>query len=649
MNETMAPQAVPAAPQRFVLDSAIGVTNFVSDAPFYVALTRALDSFIAQLRSVCGPSSRYSLLITPDMFSGTQAGSVHDARAFLKDGRYLIQHSEYLSPLENYLKSMILYIGTSIDNICHDGTTTAMLYACHLLKVLVNVDVDDTRMMMRRTTYSIEQKYREVFARILSEMEKYKLTLESFPEHTRKDAAEFMAYTQAMTSSGGDVELSRELSKFFREMPEVAWTKVINQRIPSTENRDERIRAVACDYEIEVAAQCMDVLERNHDNGNTYKNDDADLLIIPTALPDSSVTTQELYIYLREHESSDRPLVLMIPAAGVGDTVISELQSIAYERKLKLIIECYRVPSNVNTQVWWDIEAIPAKANMPCYSPFEQYSMQDCVIPHVSVIIGNRYIRLDKITPVDERLPEDTNTHPGDSYPEDYPYYTKFKERLDGELKFQNERHRKDTSLLNYIEPIVTFLSVRYPVIMRLGGMAHDVSAIIPVVEDAAGAAMATIKHGYYTNGIFRLAFAGYVVNKMYQNEHDDLGTLISSKIYTASERTARDIFGPNKELHSSNYAFAQEVLAKSPMLYWDIARSDGVSNLEDYISEFVKGDHDKLHDLPTPPLQPAVFITELLDRCRELVVKLSLTTSVVVPGTAWLNKEKDNGDSANR
>lgn len=642
--------------QRFVLNGSSGVTNFVSKNEFYESMNNALDSFISQLADICGPFSRYSLLLRVDTQNNNSAiGSEYDNRAFIKDGKYLIQFSEYISPIENYIKSMILYIGSRIDDICHDGTTTSMLFACHMLKSLLSMnkhlELSGNKLLSRASTFKIEKAYKEAFDKIKKALEKEIITVDYLESigYNRVEAAALLSYIQAQTSSGGDYEVAKELSKFFKYMPECSWNDAICNRIPAVENKSNRIEAVVNEYEVEVRAQCMSTyLHYNYDNENYYKNEDIDILIIPQPLPDTDFTTLSLYDWYDKRENG--PLVILVPNLRMGNSVIPTLQEKAMAKKDELIVMSYYVPSSLKTPIYWDIDAIQAKANKPKFMVQEGIEIDNCVIHHADILVSPSWIRINNLTPKEEReYPE--NTHPGLTYSDDYIHFTRFKNKLDKEISLVESFHRKDPTLINLLKQANTRIHVTYPLIMKLGGMSHEMQAMIPVLEDCSGASMAAIEYGILLNGIFRLA---KVCKELLDNvTPNTLEEVIYTVAYNAALSTTKNIFGPNND---EDFITIENNLVNfdTPTKYLDITDSDmdnvvdtyPMKELNDYFDHLVKTNYDGEGYNLTPPIQPANFMEELLDRCREILVRISMSNSLVVPGSAWIEKDKTNGNS---
>ena len=641
------PGMMPTNSHRFVINSNKNITNYIPKREFHLQALECLDKFISQLRDVCGPFSRYSLLINIDTKqTGDARGSVYDARAYIKDGRYLLEYSEYLSPIENYLKLIILYIGRCIDNVCHDGTTTSMLFSCYLLQNLIKY-ISNNPQFTSTSTIELDRTFKQAFENIKKKLKEDAINLDYLVSlgYDKKTAATLLTYTQALCSSGGDTEIARELSKFFRDMPECAWTDSIVNRIPALENKDKKISAEVSAYEFSIKAQCHTVLKKNYQNGNFYKNEDIDLLVIPQPLPDADVTTFDIYKYL--DSELDSLLVLMIPNVGVGNTVISTIMEKSNTRGIQVIIMTYGIYRNVETSEYWKVRAISAKGNVPEYMSEDGLEIGKCIIHHASVFIDNNSIKLDKITPSDDRE-HPSNSHPGLTYPDSYPYYTSFKDKLDKEIEFFSKKHVKNDEVMGVLKEVVTSTHVVHPVTMKLGGLTHEMQALIPVLEDCSGAAMSVIENGAHLNGMFRFAKATWsLFDKRYGNEYfpgitskpDGSSGLLENTIYKcvldAATETCTDIFGPYNE----NPPRITEVylsMFKGCNTYLDITKSiSSTFNIDKFFKHLVDSDFE-VEDVTVPPIQPANFIDELLDRVRETLIRLSYTNSIVIPGGAW-------------
>lgn len=634
---------------RTILNKYQGVTNIATKEDFYKVTTQVLDAFIAQLVNVCGPYARYAMLLYLHTTDGAMSasGSALDSRTFLKDGRYILQNSEYIAPIEQYLKSMILYIGTRIDSICHDGTTTSMIFACLLLKKILikqeELECSGDITFSMETTVHLEKTYKKLFDSIKSVMhDKYCVTIDKFIEHgcTKQQAATIFSYIQAQTSSGGDYEIAKAISTFFGTMPECAWDDAIQSRIPASENRDTRIVAITSEWEVELNTQFMTFNYNNYDNKQYYKQDSIDLLVMPP-LPDSSFETETLYQFLAERKE---PILLLIPAFGLGNSVLDTILEYGHTNNTEIALSVYQYPTNTKSPIMWNIDTINAKANKPKFDDITK-RIEDCIVPNVSVLIDRQSTKINNITPVDNRV-TDANIHPGIEYPDDYEWYTKYKTLVQKYLNKFTESHTKDESELQNLKRALSMLSVRHPTIIKLGGLSHEMQALIPVIEDAAGASMSSVKHGFYLNGIFKLYNSIITITPENAVEKHILDVLAEAAfetslcIYGPSLQHMPDIFIDQIKQDLSKLTTATE--------YIDITIHDNneslygpnkLQNIFSYADYLMEHDNDGSGFKETPPMQPSIFIDELFDRVRELIIKLTITNTIIVPGSAWLNK----------
>ena len=630
--------------ERILLNSYQGIKNYVSSDELRDIMIETLDTFVKHLTTVCGPFARYSMVLELDPSGHRAYGSDKDARLFTKDGRITLERVECVSPIEQYLKSIIVYIGKRIDSACHDGTTTSMILACLVLKYVLEkqkeLEKKEDHTLLRKTTLEIEQSFTRVFNAIACYMEdQFKITVEDI-EHTlqvdNKTATKILTYIQAQTSSGGDYELSKAISTFYDTMPKCTWTNAIQRRLSAYETHDYRIKAETNDYEVELESIFLTHNLLNYDNKQYYRMENIDVLVLSTPLMDNNITTMELYKFLEDRTD---PLFLFVQQQGISQSVIGDLIAISNKKNFHLGIATYKTPSQyTTTPIVWSVVSVCGKANVPPYD--EVRNIEGCIIHGATVFCNNKSTRFSNITPNDDRV-EDKTIHPGEYYPEDYPHYTELKEKISLMLKRTKESHNKNEDDIESLERALATLPVRYPTIMRIGGYSHEANAMIPVLEDAAGASMSVVEHGCYLNNIYRLYLA-VIGCRFHETEDKDIADAIQSAI----EDTILCTFGPMakhfkggirdkffNDLHELHNKFTYLDISKNDGTgYGDILRYGHYLKENDFTGEY--------YDLrSTPPMQPAIFIRELFDRIKELVVRVSLTSSLIVPGAAWMSK----------
>jgi len=641
------------AQTRICLNAHHDVTNVVKHDDLKNVIIPTLDLFIEQLTRICGPYARNALIIKADENLGTAMGSEMDMRMFLRDGRHIIRNTEFVSPIQQYLKTMVLYIGSRVDAICKDGTTTAMLLTCNLIKELCNKS-DDLQLY---TLKQIEDTFKTIFDVIVENTKKQSISIESIMDQfkcTENDAAATLAFLQAYTASGCDKEISISIAEFFRRMPKAIWGDKIDHTVSRVEKTGYKCRIQEIKYEYELNAILLTSQYRNSDMRRLVEYDSADVLILPDGILDASLSTTELvnYLLIRLHQDENKtPLVLCTPGGDYcSPRMIESINAKAKEYGVDIPIVAYNIVGK--SPLPWIPITLCGKANVPLYQ--EVTDIKDSVIKNVKVTISTNYASFNNLVPVDSRLDKDSLIHPGMLYPEDYPHHKAAVEIVNSYLFSLKSSHRVEQDEIDLLEAAHADLSVRTRLMLDLGGYYHDQLALQPVIEDSAGSAMAAVKDGVLTNGIFRLI--NMINDKDYLDHssvlHNDLLSIIDDAILS----TYFAIFGPTSDIAIDNQYLKQlEHLSgndKSKYKYLDIIKltksnydptKDYTNSLLEDLDHLVRKEYDVVIDRWNnegyPPIQTTRMIDELFARLQEIAIKVGMTDMIVVPGAAWAQK----------
>jgi len=104
------------------------VTNTVSGKQMSDIIVHTCDNIIEVLSSHCGLYAKHAMLIID------QGMDSFNPSIFTKDGIDILNAIEYISPIQNYIKSIVGYVGTRVDSVAHDGTTTSMILTAMLIR-----------------------------------------------------------------------------------------------------------------------------------------------------------------------------------------------------------------------------------------------------------------------------------------------------------------------------------------------------------------------------------------------------------------------------------------------------------------------------------------------------------------------------------
>lgn len=630
--------------QRICLNAHYDITNIVRREDMLNVIVPTLDVFISQLTRICGPFARNALIIRADESLGTAMGSEMDMRMFLRDGRHILRNTEFISPIQQYLKTIVLYVGSRIDAVCKDGTTTSMLLACHLIKSLVKHTEDFSEF----TLYEIEKAALDLVDLIMDLCSKNVISLEKIQEDfgcTENQAASAIAFLQAYTASGGNPEISKSIATFFGNMPREIWSDRVDHTISRVEKSGYVCKAVECEFEYELKGILLTTQYRNADMRRIVHLEKTDMVIMPYGILDSSLSTDALLSYLTQRIEVDKnldPLVICSPGGDhCSPKIVEFITAKAREHNVILPVVAYNV--NTKAPVPWTALSLCGKANVPMFD--ESNELADCVIKGIEIKITSTFSHINGLTPTDERLDNDSLIHPGVIYPDDYPFHFKAVDIVNSYLGPARSKHYLDKDEIEELEKAHADLAVRKRMMLSLGGCYHDQLALQPVIEDASGSAMAAIQTGIVTNGIPRL-FLSLIELYNKPESHSKLTAHLIRCFLDATQATCMQLTGPKQTSSEFNDLLLDTIYnLGDPFSYFDIVKMSQTeeklyANIYDQIQLMIDKKYDEVIEYWNkngyPPIQTAKMINELLVRLQEVAVRVGLTDMIIVPGAAW-------------
>ncbi|MDE5759007.1 MAG: hypothetical protein K2H85_10420, partial [Allobaculum sp.] len=126
--------------ERIILNPSTSSQNVVNRKELEKMTKLTMRQLTKQLLDVSGPYSRNDFILQDvnALYSGTNTDIVNGRKAakqeFTRDGIKTLKAVDYASPIQRYLKEEVLtWVGERIDTMCHDGTTTSMLFTASFL------------------------------------------------------------------------------------------------------------------------------------------------------------------------------------------------------------------------------------------------------------------------------------------------------------------------------------------------------------------------------------------------------------------------------------------------------------------------------------------------------------------------------------
>ncbi len=469
--------------EKQILNNNIGVTNIIDEKAIKKTLITTFSNIREMLSTHLGPYSQFAMLIDPL--------GVKDP-VFTKDGINILRSIEFISPMEEFARKTLAYIGSRIEGEVGDGTTSSMIITAAAMEYLVK-----NQKQLLPTTYidlmnayaefveAAKQQLRKSIYTIDTELEELKHKSESM---TRSVVISKIAYRQAMASTHGDVEISTAVAKIFETTPEMAWPYIHFKRESRETSERIKIDAELCQYKCDCR---MFMTEMYNDKlGCEYHETNCNLYIVPMLLMEAAMLYPKfMQVYEAALKDTDKASVFIMPAGT--DIVVKNAISKAYfdhPNNKVAIIEVYATNPRIN-----DITCITALSGN---DPFIDQNNVLKLADNASVDQVTTQLELDNIYD----NPTESFVHPG--MDEKNTKYRALREMV----KYMEESIAIATDKVSgkFIDDTVyslfkicNKLKLTKRVIVAIGGLSYDNSATVDVIMDAIKAVKSSLLHGY--------------------------------------------------------------------------------------------------------------------------------------------------------
>lgn len=567
---------------------------------------KTLDSIISLLGEYCGPFGGYAMILSND-----SAGVEFEPNVFTKDGIRILSSMEFMSPMERYLKDLLCYIGKRVDDYAKDGTTTSMMLAAGFLKECLVNPYADRKVQHQKYLNSLERAInilrntvKDEFTVVLDDM-----VLEDAPMEEKMKMAGKIAYMQAMSSSGGNVKLAEVLEEVFSNTPPELWDFMTFRHNFREDTELFSMVVDEFDYRLRSVCSMPNTLDKNM--GTEYMAEYPYVLVCREGLVDGSFSIHHIETWLKDIPD-DKPVVII--STVVESSFINLAKMFNEHRTGKVSLWQYSPESRFSSiTLPWELDILNAINDKVSMSGFDNHFGEQNYFEARSVKWVNGYLYIDL-----GLYDGTTCLHPYLKNINEHPNFNRVYQSLMDCIEQTDLRTEKTSASLGglYREMMASLIAVRKPVIY-LGGPIHDQIANRDVLQDALGAAMSSIKHGFLTNGLLTFASAvDAAKNKVKSDdaEEDALATEFIGHLHNAAMNTLKCV-----------YRFSVDDLAVGKYEYINACGdSQEPLQLQYYIS-------NKHSDYPV--LHPVVVYTEFLRRLSEIIVKFTATTNIITTG----------------
>ena len=599
-------------------------------------ILRTLDICKTSLKRHCGPRSGYAMLVNAE-----KGGYGFEPNIFTRDGISIMKSLQFVSPLEMTIKDLLVYVGERIDNVARDGTTSSMYIAANFLESLwKSTDIGNL------SIYQAQSICRDVFATVTKQFDQEVWTIDpSMSESEKMDYAGYIAYCQALSSSGGDEELAKAMQEIFRRSPSITWD-YLSYRTTARES-DDRFRVEITPYDNRI--RCIDVTAKSLNSalGTEYTAEHPYVLVYADGLQAGEMKTDTVIKYIQDYKE---PEPLIVIATYLDASVISTTDIVNTTNKIQ--------HPDVGSISLWSFSPEVTLSNQPYPWELMVLTAMNGAIPYSS----NDYTHVDDIQPIHLFRPSKVHWH--DTWMDFYglvemddstclhPYYTGKQEptsyykdvctQLEKMITAYKEGHKQEGKLFDvFIDMYNTLVTVKRP-FLRIGGTTHELVSNKDVVQDVQGACMSTLKKGWNVNGFFNLYTAIDSTIKLYKS---DLIRRYTDDQMIFIMHILRALLNSVKELlltqFSSDYIPIDVTLEKHH--YYNTLDPFYMKNGFNVYLDDLKDNTRRSNSYPI--LQPAILSKELLKRLHELIIKTVFTNEIIVFGGVMLRQSEHKED----
>lgn len=596
-------------------------------------LTKIADLLIPH----CGPHSKFGMIISN---TSAPTGGLSSPNIFTKDGIKLLETIEFASVIQSHLKNTITYIGREVDRSAKDGTTTAMILAALFLKYCIagREEIDDLRL----TTFEQDMLYREAVKMIHVVMNEEAYSLErlmlNYPDKDEKYCAGLIAFMQSMSSSGGNLELSKCMRTIFSAVTKDSWELQTWFKSRLENDTPYSIYTEEYDYKLGVDFQTMTMY--NSSMQTEWVKENVRVLAIPEVVTSADTNFRNITDYINQFPK-DQSLCIIL--GDKNPELVQLVQKLNGSRIEPIALAFYFTKERQFTPFCLDLAVLCAVASI---KPYVQNEMKNPLTDDYTFMVKKikqfgSEMQFFGLFDHDPTLP---TIHPNYKDPNKCAYYTELMTQLRYHADYSKIEHHKDQMVYNKsISALRAMVCLHLPT-LQLGGTTHDILANELVTQDVVGATMAAITNGFFINGTLTMR---EVLEKVKNKIQDDnyvkpdedkkFMLFIVNQLDRAIEQIVRILYCKN--IHTQDNTMVLNIPTCRAGEYYNALVDHNVACDLDMFIGYVEAEEDSYISFDYPVIQPVMIYQEILNRVGEVLIKLMATDKVIVPGGVYINR----------
>lgn len=671
---------------RMILNANPGVTNIIEHDVIRRDMGKVTDSIFQKLKAHYGPYSS---------FAGLDANKPLEDTVFTKDGKNIINAIEFASPLEDWVRRAIAYIGKNIEKAAGDGTTSSMMFACSMLKHMT-ATLDEIRPLSYNQFYDDWKKFVNL---VKTELKDYTLSHKNSNGEINIDKVKEMAHLQAYTSSHGNTELAKAVARMFECTPPDMWGKMqFGRRLYENTKLFE---VVETQGQYSMDANILSKTVFNKDVGQYLEYENATLIIVNDVITVGSVHWKKIRETI-EASTTEKPVAILchnsFDNATFGELMDLTKETVDGKRKHTFAVFGFNpIHSRVN-----DFAVLQTITG---HNPIEFANDgigMPCFVEGVYVKYINDKLEFDHLYKDDRPKVDQIRTRPGymDSAT---PYFNDFADTIKKfieSLEDSQDLSRQQQIELKSLKTMYNKLVYDKSVFLLIGGNTFDNLAMFDVVDDVIRATIRSLENGMVVSNNKSLYWAVETLHAVFKKKPprdkspserrmewfaknilktlNEFSDVVLDQLYPKGKKTIEGsiptfsllgrlmhkinlcdpsaMFGqhnadysiPSQEEIDFAYRFTREE-RDSFREWWfnnavNMLRYDNTKMWDDQAYEYhstKKQVRRHSYNKDNMIVQPANADIVMLERFGEIALKFILTERVIVKGSAYLNKEK--------